>query len=60
MNPVEIFIPVIALFGLAVVAPAWMHWLGEMSSLPDHLNFLAGLILPVAVLLLGASWAEAR
>ena len=60
MNPVQIFIPILAIVGLAVVAPAWMHFLGFFSDTPSHIQFLAGLVLPILVLLLGASWLEPR
>jgi hypothetical protein len=60
MRPSEIFLPVFALFGLAVVAPAWMFWLGEFTDFPVHIQFLAGAILPIGVLLFAASWLEPR
>jgi len=60
MNPFQFFIPVIAVIGLAIVAPAWMHFLGFLDSAPSHIQFLGGLLLPMIVLLLGASWLEPR
>jgi len=60
MNPVQIFIPILALVALAITAPGWSHWIGMLSGLPSHIQFLAGLILPFTVLLLGASWLEPR
>lgn len=60
MNPVQIFLPILAIVGLAVVAPMWTHFLGFFSNTPSHIQFLAGLVLPIVVLLLGASWLEPR
>jgi len=60
VNPLELFAPIFALFGLAVVAPAWMFWLGEMASFPTHIQLLASAVLPLLVLLFGASWLEPR
>jgi len=60
MNPVKLFVPLFAIIALAITAPAWSHWLGTLSSQPPHVQFLASLLLPVTVLLLGASWLEPR
>jgi membrane protein implicated in regulation of membrane protease activity len=60
MNPIEIFLPIFAIVALAITAPAWMHWLAKLSSAPAHVQFLGGLILPITVLLLMASWLEPR
>lgn len=60
MNPVKWFVPILAVIGLAITAPGWTHWIGELSSSPAHIQFLSTLILPVVVLLLAASWLEPR
>jgi hypothetical protein len=60
MKPTELFIPLLALVGLAIVAPGFQHFLGYLDDAPTHIQFLAGLILPAFVILLGASWLEPR
>lgn len=57
MNPYELFIPVFALFGVAVVAPAWMHF-SVIQGAPIHVQFLASLVLPALAALLAASWLQ--
>lgn len=59
MNPYNLWLPLLAIFGIAVVGPAWMHFTGPaLSDLPIHVRFLASLVLPMFVLLLGVSWLE--
>ena len=58
MKPVLIWAAVFALFGVAVVAPAWMHYLGLFEQFPAHIQFLANLALPLLVALIGASWLQ--
>ena len=59
MNPYDVWFPLLAVFGVAVVAPAWMWFVDtQMASLPTHVQWLATLVLPMLVLLLGASWLE--
>jgi hypothetical protein len=60
MNPMQFFVPVLAMIALAITAPGWSHWLGKLSTAPPHIQFLGGLVLPILVLLLGASWLEPR
>jgi len=60
MNPVKVFVPILAVIAMAITAPAWNLWIGKLSSLPTHVQFLGSLILPVLVLLLGASWLDPR
>jgi membrane protein implicated in regulation of membrane protease activity len=60
MNPVKLFLPILGIVALAITAPGWMHWLGMLDSAPAHVQFLGGLILPLLVVLLGASWLEPR
>lgn len=60
MNALQFFIPIFAIIGLAIVAPTWMHFMGELGDFPAHVEFLLGLAMPVLVLLLGASWLEPR
>jgi len=58
MRPIFFWLPLFALVGLAVVMPAWQHFLGTLSSLPAHVQFLAALVPPTLVALLGASWLQ--
>jgi len=58
MRPIFFWLPLFALAALAVVAPAWMHFLGTLSTLPAHVQFLAALVLPTLIALLGASWLQ--
>lgn len=59
MNPVRFWFAVFALFGVAIVAPAWMYWIGEPTAgLPTHITFLVALVFPVMLLLLLGSWLQ--
>lgn len=58
MRPEHIFLPLLAIIGIAITAPGWTHFLGVLDGTPSHVQFLASLILPILVLLLGASWLE--
>jgi len=60
MRPTRLFVPILAIIGLAITAPGWTHYLGMISGAPAHVQFLAGLLLPMFVVLLGASWLEPR
>lgn len=60
MNALQFLIPVFGIIGLAIVAPTWTHFLGQLGEFPAHVQFLMGLALPMLVLLLGASWLEPR
>lgn len=60
MNALQFFVPIFAIIGLAITAPAWMHYLRQLGEFPAHVQFLLGLVMPVLVLLLGASWLEPR
>lgn len=60
MNALQFFLPIFAIIGLAIVAPAWMHFMNQVSDFPAHVTFLLGLVMPMLVLLLGASWLEPR
>jgi len=57
MNPYQLFLPIFATFGVAVVAPAWMHFV-DLQNVPIHVQFLASLILPLLVALILVSWLE--
>lgn len=57
MNPYELFIPVFALFGVAVVAPAWMFFVGGLEA-PIHIMFLTSMVMPSMAALLIASWMQ--
>lgn len=51
--------PLLAVFGIAVVAPAWAWFLDwRLGALPIHVQFLATMTLPVLAALLIASWLE--
>lgn len=62
MNPVRFWFAIFALFGLVIVAPAWMWWTGSTNSpiagLPTHITFLVSLMLPITALLTLASWVQ--
>ena len=60
MNAEELFLPIFAIAALAVVAPAWLYFDEQLSILPDHIQFLAALLMPILVLLWGSSWLEPR
>lgn len=63
MKPWQLWLPLFAIVGLAITMPGWAHFLGQLTSLnevPAHVKFLSALVLPVFVLLLGASWLEPR
>lgn len=57
MNPYELFIPVFALFGVAVVAPAWMFFLNDLRA-PIHIKFLTSMVLPTLAALMVSSWMQ--
>ena len=61
MNPVRFWFGIFALFGLAIVAPAWMWWTGPsgpIAGLPTHITFLVSLMLPLTILLTLSSWVQ--
>lgn len=59
MNPYNLWLPIFAIMGIAVVAPAWMYFsTTALSSLPVHVRFLGSMVLPFLAMLLGASWIE--
>lgn len=59
LNPYDWWVPLLAVFGIAVVAPAWTWFLDwRFGALPIHVQFLATLTLPVLAALLIASWVE--
>jgi hypothetical protein len=57
MNPYELLIPVFALFGVAVVAPAWMYFVSSLDA-PIHVMFLTSMVLPTLAALMISSWIQ--
>lgn len=59
LNPYNIWFPLLALAGVVMIAPAVYHWLYPMfGEHPEHVTFLATMVMPVLVMLIGASWLE--
>jgi len=59
LNPYNFWVPLFAIFGVAIVAPAWTFFVSDrLSDLPAHIQFFGGLILPALGALLVASWLE--
>lgn len=57
LNPYNIWFPLLALMGVVMIAPAMQNWLLPMFyTMPEHITFLATMVLPLLVLLIGASW----
>jgi len=59
MNPLRFWFGLFALFGVAIVAPAWMHYAGPgLTGVPPVVEWLVALMLPVLVMLVIASWVQ--
>lgn len=59
MNPLHFWFPIFALFGIVIVAPAWVHFAGPAADgLPLITQFLVALFMPIAILLTAASWLQ--
>ena len=59
LNPYNIWFPLFALMGVVLIAPAVWNWLYPLFyNMPDHVTFLATLVLPLLVIFLGAGWLE--
>lgn len=57
MNPYNLFVALFAVLGVVMAAPAFMFF-SSISGVPTHVQFLASLVPPTLVALLGASWLE--
>lgn len=59
MNPYELWFGLFALFGMAVVAPAWIYFTGPpLDGLPLHIQFLTSALLPLTAAIMVASWLQ--
>lgn len=59
LNPYNFWFPIIALMGVVMIIPAMQNWvLPQFYDMPEHVTFLATLVLPLLVILIGASWLE--
>lgn len=58
MTPYQIWFALFAVFGLAVVTPAWNYFVQTYLSGPAHIQFLATAFLPITALLLAVSWLD--
>lgn len=59
LNPYNIWFPLFALMGVVMISPAVYNWLYPLYyDRPQHVIFLATMVLPLLVILIGASWLE--
>lgn len=61
MSPFRLWFGIFALLAVVMTAPAWMYFSGPfLDGLPIVVQWLASAVLPMTILLLIASWVEAR
>lgn len=59
LNPYNIWFPLFAIMGVVVIAPAVWDWLLPLFyDRPSHVTFLATMVFPLLVILIGAGWLE--
>lgn len=59
LNPYNLWIPMFAFFGFALVTPAIYNFVyPELWQLPIHIQFLGTLVPPFLVTVMGASWLD--
>lgn len=59
MNPYELWFGIFALFGVAVMAPGWIYFVGPpLDGLPLRIQFLTGAVLPLTAAMLVSSWLQ--
>lgn len=59
LTPYNVWLPLFALGGFAVVAPITWGWiLPELSTYDAHIQLLGSLVPVILMLLLGASWLD--
>lgn len=59
LNPYNIWFPLIALMGVVLIAPAMQNWLLPVFyDAGPVVAFLASMVMPMLVLLIGAGWLE--
>lgn len=61
VTPYNIWFPLFALFGVAIVVPVWQGWVfPEVRAYPLHIQLLMTSIPVFLVTLIGISWLEPR
>lgn len=59
MNWLNWWVPLLALFGLGIVAPVWLYFVdSQLSGMPIHVKFFASLMLPALGVLFVSSWLD--
>jgi len=59
VNPARFWFAIFAVFGLAVVVPAWMYFASDgLNGTPTVVNWLVAAMLPIVVMLTIASWVQ--